>query len=215
MSKQGSESDMAHRGQDLVDRLLRFSVDGKGKIPGAREVADAHLRQHGEPERAIDRTIRTHIRILGASGFVTGAPGLLLMPVTVPADVFAMYYFQTRMVLAIAHLRGYDIDSEEVRSLAMLTLLGSSATEVLSKVGVEIGTKSALSALKKVPGSVFIQINKRVGFRLITKAGTKGVVNMTKLVPLAGGVVGGGINLASTSGIAKYAKKNFEPSRDD
>ncbi len=76
---------------------------------------------------------------------------------------------QARLAGAIAHLRGYDIRSEEVRSVVLMSLIGSSATEALSQAGVQIGTKSALSAVKQVPGRVLIQINQAVGFRLITK----------------------------------------------
>ncbi|MDO5661078.1 MAG: hypothetical protein Q4G40_00140 [Brachybacterium sp.] len=48
----------------------------------------------------------------------------------------------------------------------------------------------------------------------MTKAGTKGVVNLTRLAPIAGGVVGGSVNLVSTTTVAKYAQKNF-PREDD
>ncbi|MFC7503122.1 hypothetical protein, partial [Nocardioides sp. GCM10030258] len=80
---------------------------------------------------------------------------------------------------------------------------------VAMKFGVDLSNKFAMQAVKKIPGQVFIEINKAVGFRLITKAGTKGVVNMTKLVPIAGGIAGAGVNVASTAAVAKYAKSNF------
>lgn len=69
----------------------------------------------------------------------------------------------------------------------------------------------AFKALDKVPGKIFIAINKAVGFRLVTKAGTKGMVNMTKVVPLVGGFAGAGINAASMAGFGKYARSNFPP----
>ena len=60
-----------------------------------------------------------------------------------------------------------------------------------------------------MPGRVLIQINKIVGYRLITKAGTKGIVNLTKLAPVVGGVIGGGVNFTSTRAVGAWAKKNF------
>lgn len=93
-------------------------------------------------------------------------------------------------------------------------LIGSSATEALSRAGVQIGTKSAVSAIKQVPGRVLIQINKTVGFRLITKASTKGIVNLTKLAPVVGGVIGGGVNFTSTRTVGAWAKKNFPATHD-
>ena len=96
-----------------------------------------------------------------------------------------------------------------MRSVILISLIGSSATEALSQAGVQIGTKSAVSAIKQVPGRVLIQVNKIVGFRLITKAGSKGVVNLTKLAPVVGGVIGGGVNFTSTRAVGAWAKKNF------
>ncbi|MFN5980296.1 MAG: hypothetical protein ACK45W_13510, partial [Pseudanabaena sp.] len=54
-----------------------------------------------------------------------------------------------------------------------------------------IGTKVCQNLIKRIPGRVLIEINKKIGFRLITKAGEKGVVNVMKMLPLVGGVVGG------------------------
>ena len=52
-------------------------------------------------------------------------------------------------------------------------------------------------------------INKRVGYRFITKAGTKGTINLTKVVPVVGAVVGGGLDLVETKVIANRAYKWF------
>lgn len=196
-------------GSALVAKVLSVGLDGLGPISGAREVADEHLQQHKVPERAISRLIRTHERIVGASGFAAGLGGLMVMPVAIPADVSVLYIQQCRLAGGIAHVRGWDIDSDEVRSIVLLTLLGSGGAGVAAKFGIDLSNKMAMQALKKIPGQVFIDINKAVGFRLITKAGSKGLVNMTKLVPIAGGIAGAGINVASTAGVATYAKANF------
>lgn len=59
--------------------------------------------------------------------------------------------------------------------------------------------------IKSIPGKVLTSINQKVGFRLITKFGETGVVNMVKLVPLAGGVVGGLFDIGSTKIVAANA----------
>ncbi|WP_426759055.1 hypothetical protein ACPT8I_08075 [Lactiplantibacillus plantarum] len=48
---------------------------------------------------------------------------------------------------------------------------------------------------------------------MITKFGEKGVLNLGKMVPVLGAIVGGGVDFASTNVIAKATKKNF-PSRN-
>lgn len=45
--------------------------------------------------------------------------------------------------------------------------------------------------------------------RLITKAGTTGIVNLGKAIPVAGGIVGGSIDFVTTKAIAAKAKKIF------
>ena len=57
-------------------------------------------------------------------------------------------------------------------------------------------------------------INQRVGFRLLTKMGTKGAVNFVKLVPIAGGVIGSAIDIGSTILIADNTYNLFIKSQD-
>ena len=63
--------------------------------------------------------------------------------------------------------------------------------------------------MKKLPGKVLTKINQKVGFRLFTKFGTKGLVNLGKLVPVVGGVIGGTLDFAETKVIANRAIKWF------
>lgn len=53
------------------------------------------------------------------------------------------------------------------------------------------------------------KINQKVGFRFITKFGTKGIVNLGKLVPGVGAVIGGGLDFAETKTIADRAYNWF------
>ena len=198
-------------GADLVKRVVTVGVQGAGPISGARDVAVEHLRQHGDVEAAIKRMTATHLRLVTASGFAAGVGGVLTMPVTLPADLGVLYVYQGRLAVGIAHLRGYDLATDEVQSVVLLSLLGSSGATLASQFGIDLANKATMQALNKIPGKVFIEINKKVGFRLVTKAGTKGLVNMTKLVPVAGGLAGGAINATSTRAVATYARKNFPP----
>jgi len=52
-------------------------------------------------------------------------------------------------------------------------------------------------------------INKAVGFRLLTKAGSTGILNLTKMVPLVGGVVGGAFDGISTNIVGNTARDAF------
>ncbi|MFN5658437.1 MAG: hypothetical protein ACK5A9_09075, partial [Pseudanabaena sp.] len=77
-----------------------------------------------------------------------------------------------------------------------------------------IGTKVCQNLIKRIPGRVLIEINKKIGFRLITKAGEKGVVNVMKMLPLVGGVVGGTFDGIFVNSCGKTAKTVFVQASD-
>lgn len=194
----------------FVERIIDVGVDGVGPIKGAQQIAEEHLSAcRGDTELAIRRLIATHARVVGVSGFATGVGGLIVLPVTIPTDLTVFYGLAARCVGAIAYLRGWDISTDEVRSLILISLLGAAGAEILKETGVQIGTKAALAALKKLPGKILIEINKKVGFRLLTKFGEKGVINLVKFVPVVGGVAGGAANVASMRIIGRWARSNF------
>lgn len=106
-------------------------------------------------------------------------------------------------------LRGYDIRSEEVRSVVLVTLLGSAGAAVVADLGAQLGTKAAFAALSRLPGRVLIEINKKVGFRLLTKFGTKGAINLGKFIPIGGGLLSATVNIATMRAVGQFAKHNF------
>jgi hypothetical protein len=193
----------------LVSNILSVGVDGAGRFKSARQIAEEHRTHYVDVEVAIAKVIATHARVVTATGFATGLGGIALLPVAIPTDVATFYAYAGRCAAAVAYLRGYDIESDEVRSVVLLSLVGAGGVAAASKAGVELGTKTAMAALKKLPGKALIEINKKVGFRLITKTGTTGVVNLGKLVPFVGGGVGATVNAVGMRTVATYAKSNF------
>lgn len=53
------------------------------------------------------------------------------------------------------------------------------------------------------------RIHQAVGFRFITKFGEKGIINLGQMVPVIGGVIGGGVDLVTTKTIANNAYRLF------
>ena len=184
----------------------------QGVLPGEKsieELAEDYLAKTNSREKAIDKLIGYQTVLCGTNGFITGLGGLLVLPVAIPANVAGVIYVQLRMIAAIAHINGYDIYSDQVRTIAYACLTGSSAANILKNVGIKISEKMAVNALKKVPGAILIKINQQVGFRLVTKFGQKGLVNVIKMMPLIGGVVGGVFDTGMTLTIGNIAKKVF------
>ena len=184
----------------------------QGVLPGEKsieELAEDYLAKTSSREKAIDKLIGYQTVLCGTNGFITGLGGLLVLPVAISANVAGVIYVQLRMIAAIAHINGYDIYSDQVRTIAYACLTGSSAANILKNVGIKISEKMAVNALKKVPGAILIKINQQVGFRLVTKFGQKGLVNVIKMMPLVGGVVGGVFDTGMTLTIGNIAKKVF------
>ena len=184
----------------------------QGVLPGEKsieELAEDYLAKTSSREKAIDKLIGYQTVLCGTNGFITGLGGLLALPVTIPTNVAGVIYVQLRMIAAIAYINGYDIYSDQVRTIAYACLTGSSTTKVLKNVGIKIGEKVVINVIKKIPVEVLVKINQQVGFRLVTKFGQKGLVNFGKMIPLVGGVVGGAFDTGMTLTIGNIAKKVF------
>ena len=131
------------------------------------------------------------------------------MPITLPANITSVLFIQIRMVAAIAHMGGHDIKSDKVKTLIYASLLGNATKEILKDVGIQVSKKIAITMIKNIPGKVIVKINQKVGFRLVTKFGEKGVVNLAKAVPILGGIVGGAVDVVSTNTIGNVARDLF------
>ena len=102
------------------------------------------------------------------------------------------------------------MNRNQVRTLAFLCLAGSGVANILEEFGVNLGTKLTTRMIMQISGATLTKINQAVGFRLVTKAGTTGLVNLSKVVPFIGGIVGGGFDAFVTRGIGAVAKNVFQ-----
>ena len=113
------------------------------------------------------------------------------------------------MIACLAYMGGYDTDSDQVQTLVYACLAGISIDQILKQAGIQFGNKFAMAMVKKIPGEVLTKINQKVGFRFVTKFGTKGIVNIGKAVPVVGGMISGGFDFVETKVIANRAYKMF------
>ena len=194
----------------LLDKLYDQSVQGIAKVsPPIEELANNYLEKDKNIETAAKKFIKYQIAKCTTSGFVSGLGGLITLPVAIPANVGSVMYVQMRMIACLAYMGGYDTDSDQVQTLVYACLAGISLDQVLKNVGIQFGTKVTMSLVRKIPGTVLTKINQKVGFRFLTKFGTKGLINIGKAVPIVGGVISGGFDFAETKLIANRAYKMF------
>lgn len=185
------------------------AVNGLPGMESAEELAQTYLNKYRSVDTAIDSFIRWQQAKCATSGFLTGLGGIITLPVTIPANISSVIYIQTRMIAAIASMRGYNLNDDQVKTLVFVSLTGTAASDILKQAGINIGTKMSTVLIKKMPFEVIKQINKKVGFRLVTKFGKTGVINLGKCIPLVGGVIGGSVDAFGTFTIGKTAKKIF------
>jgi len=205
-----------HRGEapkalQLVKRLADYGIDGAGPLSPAANLADEYRidASYESTDQRVDALIRWEAAKNFTSGFITGLGGIITLPVAIPAALGASWIIQARMCAAIAALYGHDIKSNRVRTMVLLALLGDAGKEILKQAGVGIGTKISMAIINRIPGRVLIEVNKRIGFRLLTKAGERGVINLMKLVPGVGGVVSGTFDASVCIAVGRIAKYSF------
>ncbi|MCL7459028.1 EcsC family protein [Micromonospora sp. MSM11] len=218
--------------QDLTVKVIQ---DGVGPITGSVSYAEARLskaipatgspivesdrmplRDHAseaEIEQVIDRLIMESVAAASTNGFVTGLGGFITMPITLPANIAGSLVINARLVGSIAYLRGYDILDPHVQTFLTLTTAGGTAASTLHGVGVKIGAKLTAQMIKAIPIAVIRKINAQVGFMLLAKYGTqRSVITLAKGIPIAGSLVGAGVDAALTTLVGRAAKANFPAS---
>ncbi len=155
--------------------------------------------------------------------FAAGIPGGFTMAASIPADITQYYAHILRIIQKLAYIYGWQsliekdktIDDETSQILTLFT-------------GVMFGVKGATSVVTKISSS----IAQKVGKTLSQKALTKGVIypivkktatmigvkmtkdifakSVSKVIPVVGGVVSGGITFASYKPMSVKFKKYLE-----
>lgn len=195
---------------ELLDWGYEKALTGVPTMDSAYALAEEYTTKYGV-EEGIEKLVTVQVTKCGTSGFLAGLGGVLTLPVAIPANVGSVLFIQMRMISSIAIMRGYNLKDDQVQTFVYAALTGTAATEVLKQAGVQVGQKVAVNVIKKLPRAVIDKINKKIGFRLLTKFGQTGVINLGKMVPLVGGVIGGTYDITTTYMIADAAKKIFLP----
>jgi hypothetical protein len=197
----------------LINWLTEKAIQGAPPLSSAEDLAQEYLIDQSYPddEERIESLINWETTKNFTTGFITGLGGILTLPVAIPAGFGASWIVQARMSAAIAKIAGYNLQSDRVRTFVVACLVGDALKDIAKGAGIQIGKGLTKSFINQIPGKVLIEINKKVGFRLITKAGQRGAVNLMKGVPLVGGIVGGAFDAGACRVVGKNAKRLFYP----
>jgi len=205
-------------GGSVVPAILRQGFDwaygkavgGMPGLEGAEELAARYRERHATADEAVAALIRWQTGIAGAAGFVTGCGGFVALPVAMPANLASALYIQARLIAAIADLRGHDIKSPDVRTLALACMTGSKAADTLKDAGVRFGTRLTRDAVGWASPALFKKVERVAGVSATCAAGAGNAAKFGKFVPVVGGVVAAGFDAAMTQLIGRTADRVFK-----
>jgi uncharacterized protein (DUF697 family) len=196
--------------QEILNTLYIKSVNGIPKVSlPIDDLVEDYIGKNDTIDKAVKSLINNSTVKCGTSGFLTAFGGFATMIATLPANITSVLYVQLRMCCAIAKMGGYDIHSDQVQTLIYACLTGSAISDVLKHSGIKFTQKFGTAMIERIPGKTLTAINRKVGFRFVTKFGETGVVNLGKVIPVVGGIVGGSTDVTSTRIIGNNAYKLF------
>lgn len=205
--------------QDLLSVCYTNAING---IPGISKPIDELVADYTSKYDNMNDAARAMVNMQlvknATSGFLSGVAGFIALPVeiaAIPANIANVLYVQLRMAAALACMGGYEVKSDQVQTMVYVCLAGSAASDILKDAGIKFTGKLAKSAIQRIPMATLTKINQAVGFRLVTKFGETGIVNLGKLIPIAGGVIGGAFDFTTTRLIANVAYDYFIGANDD
>lgn len=194
-----------------LDFLYASNLNQGKRVDSAFQLAGRYQDKYLDSEQAISSLIYHEALKAGSSGFLTGIGGGITLPLALPANIAGMMYLQMRLIMAIAVLRGYDIHDERVKMLIYLYLCGRQAQHL---AGIdELGMSLSFSQchLTQLTKGVMIKMSQQIALKLSCQLGRKGLTSVTRIIPIIGGVINGGIDYLSTALLGRYVQHHLEP----
>lgn len=143
----------------------------------------------------------------GSSGFLSGIGGVVALPVLMPLNITSVLFLQTRLVAAIACIGKHNLADERIRALAGLCLCGNAAKLLLQEL--------AIQTMERWTTVVTQQIVEKTLLIMAARTGMGAGSQLIRLIPLAGGVVNGAVDIASTRTIGHIACTTFLESQPE
>lgn len=199
--------------ESFVHEALDRAIRGLGPLTGARDAARKALEDNaGKPDRAVLDLITKHMQYAGAQGFATNLGGLVTAVVSIPVNLVGLTVIQARLVAAIAHVRGYDLDDPRVRNAILTCLIGEDAVEKLVRKQHIPAPPMALATAPRHDPLLEQTLAAEVTAELITRlAGKRVASTVGRRVPVVGGVVGAGTDAFATWQVGRYASRELLP----
>jgi hypothetical protein len=214
---------MAERGE-LVKATLQAGLDKALNLQHGQVVSHIQRIRRSRPDATPSEVIAALEKhfLAGVTGMGAAAGGPAAVPgigsgislALAGGEIMGVIDLTALFALAVAEVHGVTInDLERRRTLVMAVLLGQSATGVVEKAAGRTGSYWGKSLVKAIPMPAIDGINKKLGYRFVTKYGTKqGILVLGREVPFGiGAAIGGGGNFLIGQGSVRAARKAFGP----
>ena len=184
------------------------------KIGGCQILASELLAKTPDPRVASERLVKLTAVRSSCTGICTLFTEKSYIPICnelSDLEAFGTPGLQLRMVLTIAQMAGYSPYDEEVKAFLSAYYISSMAYEVVHPCVVSLGLTAAISLVNSIPGKSLAQINKKFfgGYRVFTKNGHSGHINLMALACIGGIVASATLDAGSTYAIGRAAIHTF------
>lgn len=187
----------------FVREALHRAITGVGPLPAAAEAA---------AKTDVRGLIDDHVRYAGAQGLLTGLGGVVTATVTIPANLAGLALIQSRMVAAIAHKRGYDLEDPRVRNAILTCLLGRELVDQKIQQRKLPGPPMAIATAPVHDPELDRLLTAEVASDLITRVGGKRLaITIARRTPIIGGAFGMGADGWATWRVGVYAARELRP----
>lgn len=160
---------------------------------------------------------------VSAISFAAGMPGGFAMVATVPADIAQYFAYMIRVMQKLAYLYGFE-DFE----LNEDTISDDTMNQIMIFLGVMFGVQGANAGVKKIAEAAAKKVSKSLAQKALTKGTVYPIVKkiaqavgikmtkqifaegVSKVVPVIGGAVTGGLSYITFKPCAKKLKNSFK-----
>lgn len=160
---------------------------------------------------------------VSAISFVAGMPGGFAMAATVPADIVQYFGFMIRVMQKLAYLYGFEdfeLNEDEVSDETM--------NQIMIFLGVMFSVQGANAGVKKIAEAAAKKVSKSLAQKALTKGTIYPIIKkiaqavgikmtkqifaegVSKIVPVIGGVVTGGLSYITFKPCAIKLKNSFK-----
>lgn len=160
---------------------------------------------------------------VSAISFAAGMPGGFAMAATVPADIAQYFAYMIRVMQKLAYLYGFEDFELNEESISDDTM-----NQIMVFLGVMFGVQGANAGVKKIAEAAAKKVSKSLAQKALTKGTIYPIVkkiaqavgikitkqifaeSVSKVVPVIGGIVTGGLSYATFKPCAQKLKNSFK-----